>query len=61
MTSEDIVYFWANSLREEFVESTTHFVENTTYSDTISLRNLSSEIYYQIRAVDLNYNNSKKL
>jgi len=51
--------FWTNSLKEEFVESTTHFVEGTTYTDTISLRNLTSEIYYQIRAVDLNYNNSK--
>jgi len=51
--------FWANALNEEFIESTTHFVEGTNYSDTISLRNLTSEIYYQIRAVDLNYNNSQ--
>lgn len=52
--------FWANSLKEEFVESTTHFVEGTIYSDTLALDNLTSEIYYSIRAVDLNYNNSKQ-
>ncbi|MFK8046063.1 MAG: hypothetical protein AB8B72_11255 [Crocinitomicaceae bacterium] len=51
--------FWSNTLKEEFVEATTKFVKGTNYVDTVSLRNLTSEIYYQIRAVDLNYNNSR--
>lgn len=47
----------ANSLKEEFVEVTEFYAVNGQYRDTISLNNLTSEIYYKIRAVDMNYNN----
>jgi fibronectin type 3 domain-containing protein len=50
--------FMANDLKEEFVEVTAEFVDDTTFYDTLSLRNLSSEVYYKIAAVDRNYNNS---
>jgi hypothetical protein len=52
--------FWANSLKEEFVEATKVFCIDSVFYDTLGLNNLTSEIYYQIVAVDLNYNNSKK-
>lgn len=52
--------FWANSLKEEFVEATKVFCTDTVFYDTLGLNNLTSEIYYRIVAVDLNYNNSKK-
>ncbi len=51
--------FWANSLKEEFVEATKVFCTDSVFYDTLSLNNLTSEIYYRIVAVDLNYNNSK--
>lgn len=48
----------SNSLKEEFIE-VTHFLSTATYfRDTLPLNNLTSEIYYRMRAVDLNYNNS---
>lgn len=49
----------SNSLKEEFVEVTKHFSVNGIFTDTIALNNLTSEIYYSVSAVDLNYNNSK--
>ncbi|MBK9190642.1 MAG: hypothetical protein IPM77_03560 [Crocinitomicaceae bacterium] len=51
--------FRSNSLKEEFVEVTREFAQNGFFSDTLSLRNLTPEVYYRISAVDLNYNNSK--
>ncbi len=50
--------FKANHLREEFTEVTTDFTTGTGFRDTLSLRNLTSEVYYRISAVDANYNNS---
>lgn len=50
--------FKANSLREEFMEMTSYFVEDSSWLDTLSLNNLTSEVYYKISAVDQNYNNS---
>jgi fibronectin type 3 domain-containing protein len=47
-------------LKEEFVEATKVFCTDSVFYDTLSLNNLTSEIYYRIVAVDLNYNNSKK-
>ena len=50
--------FMANDLKEEFVEVTKDFVEDSLFMDTLPLRNLTSEVYYKIAAVDRNYNNS---
>ena len=50
--------FRANSLKEEFVEITTQLSTIPSYHDTLALDNLTSEVYYAIRAVDLNFNNS---
>jgi hypothetical protein len=51
--------FRANSLKEEFVEQTKEFIKDTFYLDSISLHNLTKDIYYKVVAVDLNFNNSK--
>jgi hypothetical protein len=50
--------FRANSLQEEFIEITNYLVEAHQFTDTLSLNNLTSEVYYWVRTVDLNYNNS---
>lgn len=47
-----------NSLEEEYKEVTTRLAENPFYIDTLRLDNLSSNIYYSIRSVDQNHNNS---
>ena len=52
--------FRANALKEEFVEVTRAFCLDSVFYDTLALNNLTSEIYYRISAVDLNYNNSPK-
>lgn len=49
--------FKSNSLDEEFVEVTEYYAETSIFYDTIGLNNLSSAIYYKVRAVDMNYNN----
>ncbi|MCB9223648.1 MAG: fibronectin type III domain-containing protein [Crocinitomicaceae bacterium] len=51
--------FRSNSLKEEFVELTTRLDLSTNYTDTLNLNNLTSEVYYFVRAVDQNYNNGK--
>lgn len=51
--------FRSNSLKEEFTEVTKEFATKGLFTDTVSLRNLTPEVYYRISAVDLNYNNSK--
>ena len=51
--------FRSNSLKEEFVEKTTKPDLTTTYLDTLDLNNLTSEVYYFVRAVDQNYNNDE--
>ncbi|MGV6860477.1 MAG: fibronectin type III domain-containing protein [Putridiphycobacter sp.] len=52
--------FWANDLNEEFVEATTSFINDSIFYDTISIGSLTPEIYYQVSAVDFNYNNSER-
>lgn len=47
-----------NAMREEFIERTTSLSTKLAFVDTIALDNLTSEIYYFVSAVDLNYNNS---
>jgi hypothetical protein len=51
--------FRANSLKEEFVEVTKRIEPGLVFYDTLALNNLTSEIYYRIRAVDVNFNNSE--
>ncbi|MFT5821449.1 MAG: fibronectin type 3 domain-containing protein [Crocinitomix sp.] len=51
--------FRANSLKEEFIEVTKRLSPELSYQDTLRLDNLTSEVYYKIRTVDLNFNNSK--
>jgi len=50
--------FRANDNKEEFIEQTTMLVDATSFEDTLALNNLSSEVYYFIKTVDNNYNNS---
>lgn len=47
----------SNALHEEFVEVTKNFALNG-FKDTLALDNLTSQVFYKIRAVDKNYNNS---
>jgi len=48
----------ANAKNEDFTERNNTFSLSTDYIDTVRLDNLTSEIYYCIRSVDQNYNNS---
>jgi len=48
----------ANDKKEDFTERNSTFSLSTDYVDTVRLDNLTSEIYYCIRSVDQNYNNS---
>ncbi len=48
----------ANDKREEFTERNKTLSLATTLTDTVRLDNLTSEVYYCVKAVDLNYNNS---
>ncbi len=51
--------FRANALDEEFQEVNKELSPASAYIDKIRLDNLTSEVYYFVRAVDRNYNNSK--
>ncbi len=48
----------ANDKREEFKERNMELSLATSLIDTVRLDNLTSEVYYCVKAVDLNYNNS---
>ncbi len=50
--------FRANDKREDFTERNTVLSTSTSFTDTMRLDNLTSEVYYCLKAVDLNYNNS---
>jgi fibronectin type 3 domain-containing protein len=50
--------FRANQKSEEFIEITSQFVTKTNFIDTLALDNLTSEVFYCMRATDLNYNQS---
>jgi hypothetical protein len=50
--------FRANSLGEEFVERTEYILQKSAFTDTVSLYTLTKEVYYQVLAVDKNYNPS---
>jgi len=48
----------ANSKKEEFVERTKFLSKELLFIDTLALDNLTSEAFYFLRAVDMNYNQS---
>lgn len=50
--------FRANQTSEEFIERTTNLRLLTEYKDTLALDNLTSQVYYFVKAVDQNYNQS---
>lgn len=50
--------FKGNAPDEDFVEQTTMLSTELSFNDTVRLDNLSSEVFYYIRSVDMNYNNS---
>jgi uncharacterized protein len=51
--------FRANALNEEFQEVNKELSPASAFIDQVRLDNLTSELYYFVRAVDQNYNNSK--
>ena len=51
--------FKANSLKEKFLQITSKPVQKTNFIDTISLKYLTTKIYYKLTAVDQRQNNSK--
>lgn len=48
--------FRGNALSDEFVEKTTQLSLATEFVDTVLLDNLTSEVYYFVKAIDHNYN-----
>jgi len=48
----------ANTKKEEFVEKTTELFTTLNFTDTLALNNLTSDVYYYVQAVDLNFNQS---
>lgn len=48
--------FRGNQQREEFIERTTDLSTDLGFKDTLALDNLTSEVYYYVQAVDLNFN-----
>ncbi|MCX8056353.1 MAG: hypothetical protein N3F03_01930 [Ignavibacteria bacterium] len=53
------VYF-ANQIDHEFSNLTPYPIQDTTFVDTIDLNTLTEEIFYQVVAVDRNFNHSEK-
>lgn len=51
--------FRANTQKEEFIELTTKLDVFDKFTDTLSLNSLTNDIYYFVRVVDNNFNNSK--
>lgn len=50
--------FRANHKKEDFIERNTDLSLTTAFTDTLALNNLTSEVYYCVKAVDKNFNNS---
>lgn len=50
--------FRANHKKEDFAERNTALSLETTFTDTLALNNLTPEVYYCVKAVDKNFNNS---
>lgn len=52
--------FRGNQKREEFTEQTTRLSSDPNFTDTLALDNLTSEVFYYVQAVDLNFNVSSQ-
>lgn len=50
--------FRKNDLNHEYVSLQQGFLTTTSFTDTLSLQNLTKEIYYAVAAIDLSYNMS---
>ena len=48
----------ANHKKEDFIERNTNLSTAATFTDTVQLNNLTPEVYYCVKAVDQNFNNS---
>lgn len=60
-TEEDIKgyrVFKANAVDHEFTAVSKDIIQDTTYTDTLTLKTLTKEVYYKVIAVDNNLNNS---
>lgn len=51
--------FRANSLNEEFVEVTKEILTSPSFMDTVNIKVLNKPVYYNVVAVDKNYNTSE--
>ncbi|HET9137149.1 MAG TPA: hypothetical protein VFO76_10960 [Candidatus Kapabacteria bacterium] len=49
---------WANDLSHEFTQRINHVIEDTVFTDTVSLNTLTQYVYYQIAAVDKRFGHS---
>lgn len=49
-----------NQKREEFIERTTRLSTDLSFTDTLALDNLTSEVYYFVKSIDLNFNVSSE-
>lgn len=52
--------FRGNQPNEEFIERTTRLSTDLSFMDTLALDNLTSEVYYFVKSIDLNYNISSE-
>ena len=52
--------YYANAIEHEFSNLTPYPLQDTLFVDTLNLNTLTKEIYYQIAAVDRNYNHSER-
>lgn len=50
--------FRSNSLYEEFVEVTKDILNNTSFEDSVNVKVLNKKVYYNVVAVDHNFNTS---
>ncbi len=52
--------FRGNQKREEFIERTTRLSKDLSFTDTLALDNLTSEVYYFVKSIDQNFNVSSE-
>ncbi len=50
--------FRANALHEEFINISSKISSDTTFTDSLSVKTLTENVYYKILALDLRYNSS---
>jgi hypothetical protein len=49
---------WANDLGHEFTQRVNHVIEDTTFTDTVSLNTLTEYVYYQVASVSKRFGHS---